>query len=570
MIQDINKMKSDIVNSKFLQSAAGTMGILFLILSLAFYNPEHIEIFIINIISTATCFLFFVLCFRFQLPRLMVSNVLILIIFFNSIGIFYSYPDTAHAQLYWIAISMFLAFLINHKYNAFFWLIVCLTFITFVRLQAKYNFHFTENEYQLTSDDFIDCAMFSISVFVCLYFIDKVQNAAMVRLSSANTELQKTKRDLINSQKYKDDFFAKVSHELRTPLIAIKGIADILKKNPADENAPSYYSSLQYSAEHLLSVVNEILDLSKINDGNFELKKDVVNIKKVIEDTYQSLANIAVEKKLEMSLDLDPALPPYILIDKKRFTQVLYNLIQNGLKFTEKGYVKISARMQGSELMLTIVDSGIGISKEFINTIFDNFTQENRIENTEFFGTGLGLNISYRIAKLMQGDLSCESEKNVGSTFMFRIPLQNAETPALEADVSVSDMDFEKKPLRCILADDNEMNLMVIEKILGDHFKNWTIDLAKNGKDVLVLLGKQDYDLLLLDLQMPIMDGYETADAIRLLEYKIVTVAMTASISDDIVKKCKHKGIYDVIVKPFDIPMLTEILKNVFQNKSIK
>lgn len=563
MIQDINKMKSDIVNSKFLQSAAGTMGVLFLILSLAFYNPAHIEIFIINIISTATCFLMYALCFWNQLPRMLVSNALILIIFFNSIGIYYSFPETAHSQLYWIAISMFLAFLINHKFNALFWLIICIAFITFVWLQSLYGFQFTENQYQLLTDDFIDSVMFSICVFICLFFIDKVQTAALVRLSNANNELQKTKRDLINSQKYKDDFFAKVSHELRTPLIAIKGIADILKKNPEDSNAPSYYSSLQYSSEHLLSVVNEILDLSKINDGNFELKKDIVNIKKIIEDTYQSLAGIARDKDLQLSLDIDSALPAYIYIDKKRFTQVLYNLIQNGIKFTEKGFVTIHVCLQGDMLVITITDSGIGISKEFMNTIFDNFTQENRIENTEFFGTGLGLNISYHIAKLMRGDLTYESEKNKGSKFTFTIPLQLADTPEEEVAIA-EDISFEELPLRCILADDNEMNLMIIEKILGDHFRNWKIDLARNGKDVLVLLGKQDYDLLLLDLQMPIMDGYETADSIQLLEYKIVTIAMTASISDEIVKRCKRKGIREVIIKPFNIPTLTEILKDCF------
>ncbi|HUN16255.1 MAG TPA: HAMP domain-containing sensor histidine kinase, partial [Saprospiraceae bacterium] len=192
--------------------------------------------------------------------------------------------------------------------------------------------------------------------------------------------LEKAQSDLVSAQKYKDDFFTKVSHELRTPLITIKGISNLLLKNQSTEELPMYYKSLSLSSNYLLEIVNDILDISQIEENKFELENKAFNLPEALMEIITVLENLAVEKNLHYEYDIKN-LPNMIVADKKRLSQILYNLMHNAIKYTNSGFVKITAKLHVSQIIIKVSDSGIGIQEQFIEKLYQNFTQEGRESN---------------------------------------------------------------------------------------------------------------------------------------------------------------------------------------------
>ncbi|RMA58994.1 PAS domain-containing hybrid sensor histidine kinase/response regulator [Ulvibacter antarcticus] len=379
-------------------------------------------------------------------------------------------------------------------------------------------------------------------------------------------ELLKAKQQAESDSKAKADFLSTISHEIRTPLNAILGIGNLLHKTPLNKNQKDYARLLLHSSEHLLSLVNNLLDLSKIEARKFELEHvdfDVFDLSKILEQTFSVRAK---EKGIEMRVDLDTDVPRYLIGDPVKLNQILTNLVGNAIKFTKIGSVTLSisvAKMSKQEVYLDfkVADTGIGIPSEKLESIFQEFSQASYDVNVEFGGTGLGLTISKKLLELHGSKLSVSSKLNVGSKFKFRICYKKSDKVLAKKDLSI--LESEKHDfgdLMVLLVDDNPANIFIAEQYL----EQWNISYlsAESGKKALSMITKHKVDLILLDLQMPKMDGYETAKNIRdlKLNMKPVIIAFSASTKGEVNEQLMEAGIDDHLPKPFQPKQLYEIL----------
>lgn len=373
------------------------------------------------------------------------------------------------------------------------------------------------------------------------------------------TKQKNLERDLIKSREHaeqlaktKETFLANMSHEIRTPMNAIMGMSNQLAKTSMSEQQNFYLSTINTASENLLVIINDILDLSKIEAGKLSVEKIGFEPKKVIANAMQVLMHKAEEKGLILSNSFcDVNLAPILMGDPYRLNQVLLNLISNAIKFTENGFVDIQCEVlkdtnDSQTLRAKVIDTGVGMEKEFVDKLFDKFSQEYESVSRRYGGTGLGMSISI---ELMGGSLSVESEKGKGSIISFEIELSKgseADLPRTEAE-NISP-DFLKN--RCILvADDNEMNRLVASTILDLH--GATVVEASNGEEALRAIEKQNIDLVLMDIQMPILNGYESSKLIRQSGIKIPIIALTANAIKGENLKCIEVGMNDYLAKPY-------------------
>jgi signal transduction histidine kinase/CheY-like chemotaxis protein/HPt (histidine-containing phosphotransfer) domain-containing protein len=381
------------------------------------------------------------------------------------------------------------------------------------------------------------------------------------------TDRRKYELELLNAKKKAEEaarakasFLSTVSHEFRTPMNAIIGIADLLQKTNLSDQQSHYVDILKFSSENLLNLINDILDFSKIEAGKIKLEEGPFDLRILLQNTLGSLSFKAQEKGLALSLSFEEAVPDFVYGDAGKLGQVLTNLLGNALKFTEQGTVRLQVNVlaQGgemAELEFRVKDTGIGIAPDQHQRIFEEFTQGSQEITTKYGGTGLGLSISQRLLKLFGSRLFLKSQPGQGSEFYFtlELPLVRRETARLEAAQPLPARAGSLQGLRLLLAEDNAINIMVVAEYLTE----WgvTYDVASNGKEALALVQQHTYDLVLMDLQMPLLNGYEAATAIRSLEgeqyQNLPIIAFTASARADYQERILDAGINDMIGKPF-------------------
>ena len=376
-------------------------------------------------------------------------------------------------------------------------------------------------------------------------------------------ELSKAKERAEHSEQVKQQFLANMSHEIRTPMNAIVGMSNALRRDaPTDETTrSSYVDAIATSSESLLGIVNEILDLSKIESGKLELEKVRMEPRGVIRSVVEVLRYRAEEKGLKLDAVIASDLPAMVLGDPARLQQVLMNLVGNAIKFTERGSIRINMDVQerlSDAIMLrcTVTDTGIGIAPDRLAHVFDEFTQAESDHTRRFGGTGLGLTICKRLVDMQGGNIGVASEVGKGSSFMFTIPYAIAKQ---REDAEFPNGREISRPhplhdLRILLAEDNKLNVMVARVELENIIPGLHLDVAANGQLALEKLQASDYDLILMDVQMPVMDGYETARSIRALpngRSRIPILAMTANVMQAEVQQCLDAGMDGFVPKPF-------------------
>ena len=373
-----------------------------------------------------------------------------------------------------------------------------------------------------------------------------------------------------NTAKNQEEFLANMSHEIRTPLNAILGFSDELDKTSLSDNQSDYLKAVKGSSTHLLATVNDILDFSKIQANKLTIEKIPFYLDKLLEEVHATLRLKAAEKNIELRYSVDKNLNHALAGDPFRIKQVLINLVNNAIKFTDKGHVAIEAKLisdfkNETVLDIEVNDTGIGVSADKLETIFKGFSQSDSSTTRKYGGTGLGLTISKRLTELMGGKLNVRSTVNIGSTFTLTLSLKKAKDLVVKNREDVAEIDlkvFSNK--RFLVIDDDPLNLKLIKLI----FDRWLVsaDYLTNSKVSTTYIDENAYDLILTDIQMPDFSGLDIAEYVKshdnVVKSKTPVVAFTANVMKDDLDRYLKLGISDYLLKPFkEIHLYNKLIK---------
>ncbi len=370
--------------------------------------------------------------------------------------------------------------------------------------------------------------------------------------------LVRAKDEALRLTKVREQFMANISHEIRTPMHAIVGFTEQLEKQVKDQDSVGQVNIIKKSAEHLLGIINDVLDFSKMDSGKFELEKIPFSPHLIVSEVFNLYKSRADTHKIDFTLRVSEDVPQVLLGDPLRLKQIVLNLVSNALKFTSKGFVSVELLVHTinediANLILVVKDSGIGISKQEHKFIFEEFNQASSSTSRKFGGTGLGLSIVKKLVEIQGGTIHMNSKVQEGTTFEVEIPYHIGEDQIDTFEKELEPMPNILPPLYLIVADDDEYNRGLIAHLL----KKWNIqfDLVEDGKKVLEALNSgKPYDFGLLDIQMPELNGIDTAAMIRLSDKSynnLPLIALTATTSQEELNRCKEAGFNKIIAKPF-------------------
>ena len=421
----------------------------------------------------------------------------------------------------------------------------------------------------------------SIAIGIVLLLISLLAYVIFNRLKVTRQQksiIEEQKKKVEQSEKYKEQFLANMSHEIRTPMHAISGMIKILKRNNHPMTQDVFLNAMQTSSENLVVILNDVLDLSKIEAGKLEIESIPMNPKLVLENVIQILKYKAEEKGLKLSYTVEDNVPTLIMGDPTRLNQVLINLAGNAIKFTEKGTVNILMELKDEQLQFQVKDTGIGISKNQQEHIFAAFEQAKGSTARHYGGTGLGLSISKQLVELQEGKIWLESEEGTGSSFYITLPLtfaeDNATVDGLISEEKLKAMTGSLKGIRVLIAEDNPFNQMIAQDDLVFHIEGIQLDTVENGALAVEKFKTGNFDLILMDVQMPEMNGFEATRKIREIERQekrstvIPIIAMTASLLKTEVDSCFKAGMDNYIPKPYSTEeLIGPIFKEITEHK---
>lgn len=408
-----------------------------------------------------------------------------------------------------------------------------------------------------------------ITIIVTIYLFNRAFIENLEEKEALNLQLRVAVKEANQAAKSKSDFLSTMSHELRTPLNSVLGMTNMFLDDPESSEREENLEILKFSAVTLKSLINDILDFNKLDSNKVHLEALSVNLYKLVNDVCSSLYLTAKEKKIDLIVTIDESLKDqYVITDPVRITQVIYNLVGNALKFTTKGSVSVCLNVLKRDndiinIKFSVVDTGIGINADQQELIFEAFNQASSSTSRNFGGTGLGLTIVKKVLLLFESDIQLESLEGSGSTFFFEIPFKLDYAPVIEQE-EILEIDYDLSHLRVLAAEDNSINRLLLKKI----FTKWNNELifAENGEEAIKKASEEVFDVILMDMYMPLIDGYAAARAIRNLPepYKnAYIIACTASVSNNLRDEIKAAGMNDYICKPFDTKELYSKLNSI-------
>ncbi len=379
------------------------------------------------------------------------------------------------------------------------------------------------------------------------------------QVANRTAELEKAMALARDASRAKSEFVSNMSHEIRTPMHSIIGLTHLVRQLPLDERQADYMDKLDVSARHLLRLVDDILDFSKIEAGKLEIERTIFNLKGMFRALAAQFEDNAARKGIRLNFQVDLRLPDTLLGDPARINQVLLNFVSNAIKFSDAGDIHVSAGLAGEApdgilLRVAVTDAGVGLDDAQRERIFTAFEQGDGSITRRYGGTGLGLAISKQLIGMMGGEVGVDSRRGEGSTFWFTLPLGVPAESAPATTLPVMPHDI--RGLRILLVEDNDLNQMVGRELLG--LGGAIVTVAGNGAAALEILAQQPFDIVLMDMQMPVMDGLEAArrmqadPALR----GIPVVAMTANAESEERERCLAAGMVDFVSKPFAVDEL--------------
>ena len=385
-----------------------------------------------------------------------------------------------------------------------------------------------------------------------LYRNNIIRSQTNKLLQEKNNELQIAKDKAEKASKARAEFLSTVSHELRTPLNAINGITHLLIEENPKKSQLKYLTSLKFSGDYLLNFINDILEINRVESEKIEIENININIKQLLDDLHQSFLDLASKNSNEFIINVDNEIPDNLIGDPTKLSQIFINLINNALKFTSHGKVILSASIVNKKenitsILFEISDNGIGIPKEKQAEIFESFSQGSIEINRKYGGTGLGLAIVKRLLELIGGDIHLESTEGIGSKFSFVIDFKIGKQIYIEHKKQYDETVFHNKHL--LIVEDNKINQMITKKMLEN--KNISCEVIDNGEDAIEAVQNNKYDLILMDVHLPGINGTIATEKIRQFNQTIPIIALTAISLNENRENLLSYGMTDVITKPF-------------------
>ncbi len=390
-------------------------------------------------------------------------------------------------------------------------------------------------------------------------------------LQTKNNELEASRDAAVRAMETKTNFLSTVSHELRTPLYAVTGLTHLLLEENPSEGQKEHLKALKFSGDYLLSFINDILQLNKIDADKLEPVNSEFNLKKVLTEVISSLQQSAKENKTKIVLDYDDNIPKNLLSDSMKLSQILINLVGNGLKFTKKGQVTVITKLlkridDTVTIYFEVKDNGIGIAEDQVMNIFESFEQGSIQINREYGGTGLGLTIVKSLLGLFKSKIQLKSELGKGSSFYFEIEMDCKNNVIDDIPFEIYQEDYDFTGLHLLIVEDNKINQVITRKMLEK--KEMTCDIASNGTDAVEMVYQNRYDAILMDIHMPGISGEEATILIRKFNRKTPIIALTAISLDDSLESFYAAGCDDVVTKPFKPEVFYQkIGENIFSKK---
>lgn len=391
------------------------------------------------------------------------------------------------------------------------------------------------------------------------------------------TQRKRDAEELVRLQKAKEQFLANISHEIRTPINGIAGMAGLLSQDSSPEERGTYLNAIKHSAENLKVIINDILDLAAIESGKLRFEKIPFNLHDLLPSLIGMFAYQAKEKKLNLDYKIHSSINRILLGDPVRLNQILINLISNAVKFTHSGQIQVigsaeQKKKSGCIVKIQVIDTGVGVPSDKLDTIFDSFSQADASVTRKYGGSGLGLTIVKQLVELQNGTIEVKSEEHKGSNFIVRIPYTFAKSERLkkatEPKASEAMAQTGLRDIRVLLVEDNDINRLYAKSIL--HQWNCSVDIAENGLVAIEKIKYNFYDVVLMDVQMPVMDGYEATRAIRVMNSHMRNapiIALTANATKTDIEKCLSSGMNDYLPKPFTPD---DLYRKIFKDLKIK
>ncbi len=387
----------------------------------------------------------------------------------------------------------------------------------------------------------------------------------ITHLKEMEFELIEAKRKAEDSSKAKAMFLANMSHEIRTPLNGIVGMAEQLAQSKLDADQRYFIDIMRSASSTLLSIINDVLDISKIESGKFSIETTTFNLNESIRRTLSIFEEKARLSDISLDIELMDDRGIMHLGDPHRLSQVLFNIVGNAIKFTNSGYVRVTSKLERGEndicwVSFSVEDTGVGMDMAYLAKVFEAFSQEDASITRKFGGSGLGLSIARSIVQIMGGTIQIESEKGKGTRVDIRIPMRISNEKTKQDIVEMTDLQKSLKGLRVLAVEDNELNRMVLQVILKKC--EVVVSIAHNGQEAIDLIQEKEFDIVLMDVQMPILDGLEATKFIREdLKYSIPIIGLSANAMREEVEICKQAGMNDYLVKPYSERALVEVMK---------